>query len=143
MTGHLWRYSRLGSLRYACKKRRCAHGKTAIFPCRKIHLGIFLICPLKKSNCPRPRDDPMNKTFTFQILRCAALMMLLAASSKAVDGAPARAGEIAVGDRAPSFTLKDQNDREFSLDAMIKKGPVAVVFIRSIEWCTYCQLQTV
>jgi len=26
---------------------------------------------------------------------------------------------------------------------MIQKGPVAVVFIRSIDWCTYCQLQTV
>jgi len=26
---------------------------------------------------------------------------------------------------------------------MLKKGPVAVVFVRSIEWCSYCQLQTV
>ncbi len=43
----------------------------------------------------------------------------------------------------PSFTLKDQDDREFSLDAMIKNGAVAVVFIRSIDWCTYCQLQTI
>jgi len=50
---------------------------------------------------------------------------------------------IAIGDRAPSFTLKDQNDREFSLETMLKKGPVALVFIRSIEWCSYCQLQTV
>src|SRR5215472_17000222 len=51
--------------------------------------------------------------------------------------------EIRVGDRAPLFTLKDQNEREFSLEAMLKKGPVAVVFVRSIEWCSYCQLQTV
>ena len=26
---------------------------------------------------------------------------------------------------------------------MIKKGPVVVVFVRSVEWCVYCQLQTV
>jgi peroxiredoxin len=25
---------------------------------------------------------------------------------------------------------------------MLKKGPVAVVFVRSVEWCVYCQLQT-
>src|SRR6185436_10484331 len=50
---------------------------------------------------------------------------------------------IDTGERAPLFTLKDQNDREVSLAAMTKKGPVAVVFIRSIGWCSYCQLQTV
>ncbi|MDB6067656.1 MAG: putative peroxiredoxin [Pedosphaera sp.] len=85
----------------------------------------------------------MNKSFTLHMLRSAALMVLLAVSAIAVDCALAQAGEIAVGARAPSFTLKDQNDREFSLEAMTKKGPVAVVFIRSIEWCSYCQLQTV
>jgi Peroxiredoxin len=52
-------------------------------------------------------------------------------------------GGIRVGDRAPLFTLKDQNDREFSLEAMLKKGPVALVFVRSVQWCAYCQLQTV
>src|SRR6185369_12333054 len=51
--------------------------------------------------------------------------------------------EIRIGDRAPLFTLKEQNDREFSLETMVKNGPVAVVFIRSIQWCSYCQLQTV
>ena len=85
----------------------------------------------------------MNKTFKRRIVRPAAWMALLAVSLTAVNGALAQAREIAIGDRAPSFTLKDQNDREFSLDAMIQKGPVAVVFIRSIDWCAYCQLQTV
>jgi peroxiredoxin len=60
-----------------------------------------------------------------------------------VGAASPPTGEIAVGERAPAFTLKDQNDREVSLNAMLKNGPVAVVFIRSISWCTYCQLQTV
>ena len=69
--------------------------------------------------------------------------MVLAANSKAVDGVPTPAKEIAVGDHAPAFTLKDQSDQEYSLEVMLKKGPVAVVFIRSVEWCTYCQLQSV
>lgn len=47
-----------------------------------------------------------------------------------------------MGDPAPKFVLKDQNDAEFSLEEMTKKGPVAVVFVRSVEWCVYCQLQT-
>ncbi len=85
----------------------------------------------------------MNHSITLQILRCAAALVLLAATAKAADVAAVPAKEIAVGDRAPAFTLKDQNDQEFSLATMIKKGPVAVVFIRSIDWCTYCQLQTV
>jgi peroxiredoxin len=85
----------------------------------------------------------MKKSCTLHILRRAALMAFLAMSLKAVEAALAQAKEIVVGERAPSFTLKDQNDREFSLEAMIRKGPVAVVFIRSIAWCTYCQLQTV
>ena len=85
----------------------------------------------------------MNKSFTLHILCRVNLMVLLAAGLHAAGGAPAQGREIAVGEPAPLFALKDQNDREFSLAAMVKRGPVAVVFIRSIEWCSYCQLQTV
>ena len=69
--------------------------------------------------------------------------MFLTTSAKAVDSSPVQSKEIAVGDRAPLFTLKDQNDRVVSLKEMLQKGPVAVVFIRSVTWCTYCQLQTI
>jgi len=85
----------------------------------------------------------MDNFFTRQILRCASLMVLLAVGSRASDVVSGSPEEIAVGMRAPAFTLKDQNDQEFSLETMIGKGPVALVFIRSIDWCTYCQLQTV
>ncbi len=71
-----------------------------------------------------------------------ALIAMLIASSNAVSQ-DAERKQVAVGDRAPSFALKDQNEQEFALDEMVKKGPVAVVFVRSVEWCTYCQLQTV
>ena len=87
-------------------------------------------------------EYPMKTSFTHHILR-AALMVLLTTSSKAAEGGSAEPREISVGERAPLFKLKDQNDREFSLETIMKRGPVAVVFIRSIGWCSYCQLQTV
>src|SRR5258705_910876 len=59
---------------------------------------------------------------------CQALQIaVLIAGLKTVAQDVPQSREIRVGDRAPLFTLKDQNDREVSLDTMIKKGPVAVV----------------
>ncbi|PWU20216.1 MAG: hypothetical protein C5B50_04520 [Verrucomicrobia bacterium] len=46
-----------------------------------------------------------------------------------------------VGDHAPAFTLKDQNNQEVSLEALLKKGPVAVVFYRSAGWCMFCKFE--
>ena len=48
-----------------------------------------------------------------------------------------------IGQHAPAFTLKDQNDKEVSLEALLKKGPVALVFHRSVDWCLYCKLQMI
>jgi len=70
---------------------------------------------------------------------CLFLIALLALHLEPVNAAQ---DEIAIGSSAPAFTLKDQNDHEYSLADMLQKGPVAVVFIRSVDWCTYCQLQT-
>ena len=70
----------------------------------------------------------------------AAALLLAAFISQGQTNPPIR--EIAIGQRAPSFALKDQYGREISLEGLLKKGPVAVVFIRSVEWCVYCQLQT-
>ena len=39
-----------------------------------------------------------------------------------------------IGAKAPSFTLKDQNGKERSLDDWLKKGNVALVFYRSASW---------
>ena len=47
--------------------------------------------------------------------------------------APGKVG-LAVGQKAPAFTLKDQNDRDVSLELLLKKGPVALVFFRSADW---------
>ncbi len=39
-----------------------------------------------------------------------------------------------VGEKAPKFTLKDQEGKERSLDDLLKKGKVALVFYRSADW---------
>jgi peroxiredoxin len=51
--------------------------------------------------------------------------------------------DLEIGKKAPSFTLKDQNDNTVTLDALLRKGPVALVFLRSAEWCSYCQFQVI
>ncbi|HEY6226483.1 MAG TPA: peroxiredoxin family protein [Verrucomicrobiae bacterium] len=50
---------------------------------------------------------------------------------------------IPIGQPAPAFTLIDQKGRQVSLDELLKKGPVAVVFHRSVDWCMYCKLQMI
>jgi len=51
-------------------------------------------------------------------------------------GKPAPEGRtgLKVGLEAPKFSLKDQEGNERSLDDLLKKGPVALVFYRSADW---------
>ena len=48
--------------------------------------------------------------------------------------APEEQTGLKVGEKAPGFTLKDQAGRERSLDDLLKKGKVALVFYRSASW---------
>lgn len=65
------------------------------------------------------------------LLACSLLLAFnLIASAPA---SPEKTG-VSVGQKAPGFTLKDQNNREVSLAALLKKGPVALVFFRSADW---------
>ena len=41
---------------------------------------------------------------------------------------------VAVGQKAPSFQLKDQTGTERSLEEFLKQGKVALVFYRSADW---------
>src|SRR5262249_12366475 len=45
-----------------------------------------------------------------------------------------------VGDRAPSFTLKDADAKTVSSDELLKKGPLVVSFYRGV-WCPYCNME--
>jgi hypothetical protein len=39
-----------------------------------------------------------------------------------------------VGEKAPRFTLKDQAGKDRSLDELLARGKVALVFYRSADW---------
>jgi peroxiredoxin len=45
-----------------------------------------------------------------------------------------------VGDIAPDFTAKNQNNKEVNLKEMLKSGSVVLLFYRG-EWCPYCNRQ--
>ena len=49
------------------------------------------------------------------------------------EAGPEKTG-LPVGQLAPSFTLKDQNGADVSVESLLKKGPVALVFYRSADW---------
>jgi len=47
---------------------------------------------------------------------------------------------ISVNDKAPDFTVKDQNGKKVSLKNELKNGAVVLVFYRG-QWCPYCNKQ--
>jgi cytochrome oxidase Cu insertion factor (SCO1/SenC/PrrC family) len=75
---------------------------------------------------------------TFPVRSIALVLALLAAPSARAQekGKPAPEAEtgLKVGDKAPSFTLKDQEGNERSLEEFLKKGKVALVFYCSADW---------
>ena len=68
----------------------------------------------------------------------AAAVVLLAASTgfSQTKGKPASDEHtgLKIGEKAPEFTLKDQEGKDRSLDDLLKKGKVALVFYRSADW---------
>ena len=46
-----------------------------------------------------------------------------------------------VGDRAVDFTLKNAAGQEVSLQSLLRKGKVALLFYRSGDWCPICIAQ--
>lgn len=64
----------------------------------------------------------------------AACSLQLALVAGGAEPAPSEKNGVAVGQKAPDFTLKDQSARDVSLAALLKKGPVALVFFRSADW---------
>jgi peroxiredoxin len=52
-----------------------------------------------------------------------------------------RAGEAApkIGDSMPPFVLPDESGQKVSLEELLDRGPVAVIFHRG-HWCPYCRI---
>jgi peroxiredoxin len=57
--------------------------------------------------------------------------------SAATDTMPGRK----VGEKAPDFTLETSAGKSVALRDLLKNGKVAVVFVRSAEWCPFCRAQ--
>jgi peroxiredoxin len=47
---------------------------------------------------------------------------------------------VKVGDRAPTFLLKDENNQPVSSTELLAKGPLVVTFYRG-AWCPYCNME--
>jgi len=73
---------------------------------------------------------------TLRPLMMTALLLACLAPLASAEPKPADAAKtgLAVGEKAPEFTLKDQTGTERSLESLLEAGPVALVFQRSAEW---------
>ena len=70
----------------------------------------------------------------------AALLDGFAAAAQRLDAVDFAARAPKVGDQAPDFALPDQHGDEIWLSALLRGGPVVLIFYRG-EWCPYCNLQ--
>ncbi len=67
----------------------------------------------------------------------AGIIAFSAASARAQGNGkltPEDQAGLEVGSPAPKFTLKDQTGRDRTLDELLAKGKVALVFYRSADW---------
>ena len=67
----------------------------------------------------------------------AGIIAFSAASARAQDKAkpaPEEQAGLKVGSSAPRFSLKDQTGKDRTLDELLAKGKVALVFYRSAVW---------
>ncbi len=58
-------------------------------------------------------------------------------SSVATEAMPG----LKVGEKAPDFTLKNAAGEHVALQGLLKKGNVALAFVRSADWCPFCRGQ--
>ena len=54
-------------------------------------------------------------------------------------GSGAGSGAPRIGDAMPPFILPDENGRPVSLEQLIERGPIAVMFHRG-HWCPWCRI---
>lgn len=83
-------------------------------------------------------------------LACAALFLTASLAAEmsppaTMPALPSTAAEampgLKVGEKAADFTLKNSAGEEVALAALLKKGRVALVFVRSADWCPFCRKQ--
>lgn len=75
----------------------------------------------------------MKPILSFAALALFILTLFPAVAIAAEPADEAKTG-LAVGQRAPGFSLKDQQGQERTLEGLLEAGPVALVFTRSADW---------
>lgn len=86
------------------------------------------------------------KNFTAAIL---AIVLPFGLNAAETNAGPTRISSTAtdlmpglkVGEKAPDFTLRNVAGEEVALRELLKKGNVALVFVRSADWCPFCRKQ--
>ncbi|MBL9199415.1 MAG: peroxiredoxin family protein [Opitutaceae bacterium] len=71
---------------------------------------------------------------SFIVLTAFASTVALHAGEMSVPG-------LAIGARAPGFALKNSAGADVTLASLLDRGPIALVFYRSADWCPYCKKQ--
>lgn len=66
-----------------------------------------------------------------------SLVLLASATCLALADQPG----LKVGETAPNFTLTGSVNEPVSLQEIREQGPVALVFVRSADWCPFCRRQ--
>ena len=91
----------------------------------------------------RQSDAPVNERLASY---AEALRRHFVPYAEAFDRLVARLNDVGagtsapkVGEKLPPFLLPDDNGRLVGLDALLERGPLAVVFLRG-HWCPYCRL---
>jgi peroxiredoxin len=70
----------------------------------------------------------------------AELLEGVASAAHRLDTVDFAARAPKLGEEAPDFVLPDQRGEEVWLSALLRVGPVVLIFYRG-EWCPYCNLQ--
>lgn len=72
---------------------------------------------------------------SFGVIGLVAVLGLVAmASSSEAQYADEALTGIKVGEKAPDFTLKDQNGNDQTLSKLLENGPMVLFFNRSASW---------
>src|ERR1700677_4303559 len=74
----------------------------------------------------------------YRVPRSVIETMHRATKELIASGAAQRAPK--VGDKAPSFTLKDPEGKTVSSTALLTEGPLVLSFYRG-AWCPYCNME--
>jgi peroxiredoxin len=73
------------------------------------------------------------------IALCALVAVAFLSAAEPVSSSPPPG--LAIGAKGPDFTLPGSTGQAVALSRLTAKGRVAVVFVRSADWCPYCRKQ--